>query len=74
LSRARAEEVREDLAAAQSQAMEGARVRHDTAELAAGTYPIKIGLAPPGIKDPDITLAIQGEGPWYLLGTVKLTN
>ena len=43
----------------------------DTTGLPVGVYPIQIGLAPPG-GSPDITLAIQGTGPWYSLGTVSV--
>jgi hypothetical protein len=46
----------------------------ETADMAAGTYPVEIGLAPPATRGPDITLAIAGEGPWYRLGTVTLRN
>jgi Domain of unknown function (DUF4832) len=46
----------------------------ETGGMAAGTYPVEIGLAPTAAKNPDITLAILGEGPWYSLGTVTLTK
>ncbi len=39
-----------------------------------GRYSVQIGLAPPRRDSPDIALAIQGEGPWYPLGTVELRN
>jgi Domain of unknown function (DUF4832) len=45
-----------------------------TGRLAAGTYPLEIGLAPPAVESPDISLAILGEGPWYRLGTIALQN
>jgi hypothetical protein len=45
-----------------------------TGRLAAGTYPVEIGLAPPADENPDIRLAILGEGPWYRLGTIALQN
>jgi hypothetical protein len=46
----------------------------ETGGMPAGTYPIEIGLAPPATENPDITLAISGEGPWYRLGAITLTN
>lgn len=46
----------------------------ETEGMTAGTHPIEIGLAPPAAKNPDITLAILGEGPWYSLGTVTLKD
>jgi hypothetical protein len=45
-----------------------------TAGLPRGTYPIQIGLAYPNTDAPDIVLAIQGEGPWYTLGSVTLRD
>jgi hypothetical protein len=42
--------------------------------LAAGTYPVQIGLAAPGSFAPDITLAIAGAGPWYALGNLIVGN
>jgi hypothetical protein len=39
-----------------------------------GTHDVQIGLAPPGTEAPDITLAIQGAGPWYLLGNLIITE
>ncbi|PBC06792.1 DUF4832 domain-containing protein [Mesorhizobium sp. WSM3859] len=45
-----------------------------TAGLAAGTYPVQIGLAPPGSETPDITLAIRGDGPWYMLGKLVVRH
>jgi len=45
-----------------------------TKGLVAGTYPVRIGLAPPGSQTPDITLAIQGTGPWYTLGNIIITD
>jgi hypothetical protein len=44
----------------------------DTRGLAAGTHPVQIGLAAAGSQDPDITLAIQGTGPWYTLGDLAI--
>jgi hypothetical protein len=46
----------------------------NTAGLAAGTYPVAIGLAAPGSQNPDITLAIQGAGPWYPLANVTIAT
>jgi hypothetical protein len=45
-----------------------------TGRLAAGTYSVEIGLAPLAVENPDISLAILGEGPWYRLGTIALQN
>ena len=45
-----------------------------TQGLAAGTYPVRIGLAAPGSQTPDITLAIQGMRLWYTLGNVIITD
>jgi hypothetical protein len=42
--------------------------------LASGTYPVEIGLAAPGTRVPDITLAIAGAGPWYTLGSLSIGN
>ena len=44
----------------------------ETGGMAPGIYAIEIGLAPTAAKNPDITLAIPGEGPWYSLGTITL--
>jgi hypothetical protein len=46
----------------------------ETKGMAAGTYPIEIGLAAAAVENPDISLAILGEGPWYRLGTILLQN
>jgi hypothetical protein len=43
-----------------------------TQGLAPGAYPVQIGLAAAGSQDPDITLAIQGAGPWYTLGDLAI--
>jgi hypothetical protein len=43
-----------------------------TRGLPAGTYEVRIGLGPPQSHIPDITLAIDGQGPWYTLGEVTL--
>ncbi len=43
----------------------------NTTGITPGTYPLEIGLAEPG-KSPDITLAIEGSGPWYSLGNIKV--
>ena len=45
----------------------------NTQGLAAGSYPLQIGLAAPG-ETPDITLAIANGGPWYSVGTVNITD
>ncbi len=45
-----------------------------TVGLRAGTYPVEIAVGLPAAKDPDITLAIEGDGPWYSLGDVILIN
>jgi hypothetical protein len=44
-----------------------------TTGLAAGTYPVSIGLAPIGSQSPDINLAISGTGPWYILGNITIS-
>jgi len=44
----------------------------NTRDLAPGAHPVQIGLAAAGSQDPDITLAIQGAGPWYNLGELAI--
>src|SRR2546426_11092823 len=46
----------------------------ETPRLAAGTYPIEVGLASPSTQKADVALAIRGVGPWYPLGTATITN
>jgi hypothetical protein len=43
-----------------------------TRGMAAGAHPVQIDLAAAGSQDPDITLAIQGTGPWYTLGDLAI--
>jgi hypothetical protein len=46
----------------------------DTGNLRPGKYEIKVGLGPPESRAPDIALAIEGQGPWYPLGSVTLSQ
>jgi hypothetical protein len=46
----------------------------DTAQLAAGIYPLEIALGSLASENPDIALAIEGDGPWYPLGKVTLID
>jgi Domain of unknown function (DUF4832) len=43
-----------------------------TSGLSPGTYPVAVGLAPPGSSDPEINLAIKAAGPWYGLGKILI--
>ncbi len=45
----------------------------NTTGITPGTYPLQIGLAEPG-KSPDITLAIEGSGPWYQIGNITIKS